>query len=49
VAASYAALPRTGETADEPPRIPLPARAAAALGADNDRVLELIEKRFTAC
>jgi hypothetical protein len=49
VAASYAALPRTGETADEPPRIPLPARAAATLGADNDRVLELIEKRFTAC
>jgi hypothetical protein len=49
VAASYAALPRTGETADEPPRIPLPVRAAATLGADNDRVLELIEKRFTAC
>jgi CoA transferase family III len=48
VAAGYAALP-SGATADEPPRIPLPARAAAALGADNDRVLELIEKRFTAC
>jgi len=49
VAASYAALPCTGETADEPLRTPLPARAAAALGADNDRVLELIENRFTAC
>ena len=48
VSASYAALPRTGATADEPPRIPLPPRAASALGADNERVLELIEKRFTA-
>jgi len=49
VAANYAALPRTGTTAAEPPRIPLPARAAAPLGADNERVCELIEKRLAAC
>jgi crotonobetainyl-CoA:carnitine CoA-transferase CaiB-like acyl-CoA transferase len=48
VAASYAALPRT-VTADDPPRIPSAAPGAPALGADNDRVWGLIEKRLTAC
>jgi hypothetical protein len=48
VAASYAALPRT-VTADEPPRIPPQAPVAPALGDDNHRVRELIEKRLTAC
>jgi CoA-transferase family III len=48
VAARYAGFPCT-VTADEPPRIPAPAPAAAALGADNDAVRALIETRLTAC
>ncbi len=48
VAASYATLPLTART-DEPPRVPAPSRAAAALGADNRRVRELIEARLASC
>jgi hypothetical protein len=49
VAASYAAQPLTAPKGDEPPRIPTPPSPAAALGADNSRVRELIEARLAAC
>jgi hypothetical protein len=48
VAATYAALPLSA-TVVEPPRVPAPRRQAAALGADNRRVRELIEGRLAAC
>ena len=34
---------------DEPPRVPAPAPRAAELGADNQRVRELIEARLATC
>jgi hypothetical protein len=49
VAATYAALPLT-VTVDEPPRVPAPPpKRAAALGADNRRVRDLIDARLAAC
>ena len=52
VAASYAALPSTAtpDSGDEAPRVPEAAqRSAAVLGADNERVRELIETRHATC
>ena len=51
VAAEYAAAaPALGWQSDEPPRTPVPPpKPASALGADNQRVLQLVEKRLAAC
>ena len=50
VAASYATLPlATARKIDEPPKLPAPARRASELGADNQRVRELVETRLATC
>ncbi len=51
VAASYATLPlaTAARKIDEPPKVPAPARRASELGADNQRVRELIEARLATC
>ena len=51
VAASYAALPlAAAQSVDAPSRVPKPPRQPAAdLGADNERVRELVEARLATC
>jgi crotonobetainyl-CoA:carnitine CoA-transferase CaiB-like acyl-CoA transferase len=51
VAASYAALPlAAAQSVDAPSRVPKPPRQRAAdLGADNERVRELVEARLATC
>ena len=51
VAASYATLPlaTAARKIDEPPQVPAPTRRASELGADNQRVCELIEARLATC
>ncbi len=51
VAADYAALPLTvGANGTAPPRVPvLPSTPAAELGADNQRVREMVESRLATC
>jgi CoA-transferase family III len=50
VAASYATLPlASAPKFDEPPKLPAPVRRAPALGADNQRVRELVETRLAPC
>ena len=50
VAASYATLPlASARKIDEPPKVPAPSRRAPELGADNQRVRELVEARLATC
>ncbi|RDH78357.1 CoA transferase [Mycolicibacterium moriokaense] len=49
VAAQYAALPPADLSGAGRVRVPVPSPPAAALGADNERVRDLIETRLAAC